>query len=74
VRPEQGTWRRTAGDGGELLARSTLFLFSKPKAPTQSRQWEVSVLTTYRDGDGPRTAGDGEAAQSVLGDSEGGLR
>jgi hypothetical protein len=31
-------------------------------------------LTTYRDGDGPRTAGDGEAAWPVLGDGEGGLR
>jgi hypothetical protein len=48
-------------------------LFSKPKAPTWSRRWEVSVLTTYRGGDGPRTAGDGEVAQLVLGDGEGGL-
>jgi hypothetical protein len=32
------------------------------------------VLTTYRDGDGPRTAGDGEAAWPVLGDGEGGLQ
>jgi hypothetical protein len=48
--------------------------FSKPKAPTRSRQWEVSVLTTYRDGDRPRIAGDGEAARLVLGDGEGGLR
>jgi hypothetical protein len=48
--------------------------FSKLKAPTRSRRWEVSVLTTYHGRDGPRTAGDGEAAQPVLGDSEGGLR
>jgi hypothetical protein len=34
-------------------------LFSKPKAPTRSRRWEVSVLTTYHGGDGPRTTGDG---------------
>jgi hypothetical protein len=46
--------------------------FSKPKAPTQSRWWEVSILTTYRGG-GPRTAGDGEVARLVLGDGEGGL-
>jgi hypothetical protein len=32
--------------------------FSEPKAPTQSRRWEVSILTTYRGGDGPRTTGD----------------
>jgi hypothetical protein len=31
-------------------------------------------LTTYRGGDGPRTAGDEEAARPVLGDGEGGLR
>jgi hypothetical protein len=48
--------------------------FSKPKAPTRSRRWEVSILTTYRGGDGPRTAGDGEVARLVLGDGEGGLR
>jgi hypothetical protein len=48
--------------------------FSKPKAPTRSRRWEVSVLTTYRDGDGPWTAGDGVAARQVLGYNEGGLR
>jgi hypothetical protein len=43
-------------------------------ARTRSRRWEVSVLTTYRGGEGPRTAGDGEAARLVLGDGEGGLR
>jgi hypothetical protein len=48
--------------------------FSKLKAPTRSRQWEVSVLTTYRGGDGPQTTGDGEATRLVLGDGEGGLR
>jgi hypothetical protein len=49
-------------------------LFSKSKAPTRSRWWEVSVLTTYHGGDGPRTVSDGEAAQPVLGDGEGDLR
>jgi hypothetical protein len=48
--------------------------FSKPKAPTRSRRWEISVLTTYHDGDGPRTTGNREAARLVLGDAEGGLR
>jgi hypothetical protein len=48
--------------------------FSKHKAPTRSRRWEVSVLTTYRGGDGPWTAGDGEAARLVLGDGEGNIR
>jgi hypothetical protein len=48
--------------------------FSKPKAPTRSRRWEVSVLTTYHGGDGPQTTGDGEAARLVLGDGEGGFR
>jgi hypothetical protein len=47
--------------------------FSKPKAPTRSRRWEISVLTTYRGGDGPRTAGNREVARLVLGDAEGGL-
>jgi hypothetical protein len=48
--------------------------FSKPKAPTWSRWWEVSVLTTYHSGDGPQIVGDGEVAWPVLGDIEGGLR
>jgi hypothetical protein len=48
--------------------------FFKPKAPTWSRRWEVSILTTYHGGDGPRTAGDGEAARLMLGDGEGGLQ
>jgi hypothetical protein len=30
-------------------------------------------LTSYRSGDGPRIAGDGEVARLVLGDGEGGL-
>jgi hypothetical protein len=47
--------------------------FSKPKAPTWSKWWEISVLTTYHIGDGPRIAGDGDAARLVLGDGEGGL-
>jgi hypothetical protein len=63
-----------AGDGGELLALLYAASFSKLKAPTGSRRWEESILTTYCDGDGPRTADNGEAAQPVLGDGEGGLR
>jgi hypothetical protein len=47
--------------------------FSKPKAPTRSRRWEVSIWATYRGGDGPRIAGEGEVARLVLGDGEGGL-
>jgi hypothetical protein len=58
-----------AGDGGELLAHATSFY--NPKATTQSRQWEVSILTTYRGGDGPRIAGDGKAARPVLEDDGG---
>jgi hypothetical protein len=41
------------------------------KATKQSRRWEVSVLTTYYGGDGPRTAGDGKAARPVLEDDGG---
>jgi hypothetical protein len=48
--------------------------FSKPKAPTRSGRWKVSVLTTYHGEDGPRTVGDKEAARLVLGDGEGGLQ
>jgi hypothetical protein len=48
--------------------------FSNPKATTQSRRWEVSVLTTYCGGDGPRTAGDGKAARPVLEDDGGSFR
>jgi hypothetical protein len=45
--------------------------FSNLKASTRSRRWEVSVLTTYRGGNRPRKAGDGEATRE-LGNSGGG--
>jgi hypothetical protein len=45
--------------------------FSNPKVPTRSRRWELSVLTTYRGGDGPWRAGDGNPFSPTLGGGAG---
>jgi hypothetical protein len=60
------------GKGGRVSPYGTLFL--GVILLTQSRRHKGSVLLTCDGGNGPQEVVDGEAAQSVVGDGEDGLR
>jgi hypothetical protein len=45
--------------------------FSNLKVPTRSRRWELSILITYHNGDGPWRAGDGNPFSPTLGGGTG---
>jgi hypothetical protein len=71
-----GTEDREAHGRRRWRAPSPLYAasFYNLRATTQSRRWEVSVLTTYHSGNGPQTTGDGKVARPVLEDDGGSFR
>jgi hypothetical protein len=61
-----------SGKGGRDSPYGTLFL--SVILPTQSRRHKGSILLTCGGRNGPQEVVDGEAARSVVGDGEEGLR